>query len=398
MLAEALKVVICFIMKNHIYTFNGERRCQSKGGPIGLGLTGDVAQILMCWWDNKLKEKLEEKGMAVLMYKRMVDDINLVVRKSGDDEDEHTDKKVMELVQKLANDIHPSLQVTIDYPSKNPKGKMPILDLCVWMSAEYDQVTHEICFNVLHEYYCKDVASKAVINSRSAIPEKTKRTILTQEVLRILRNCNRMLPWTDICKHVEHYSMRMQYSGYNEEFRAQVIKSALHAYDIMIKKDERGEEPLYRPRDWKKVERANERRNKRGDWFKGPKKKYETVIFVPTTPGGELRKKYMETVERSKVKVAIVEVPGKCLKRRIQKSDPLKDRKCTDQENCMVCVGGGTGCRSNGVTYQVQCRKCNCIYIGETGRNAYTRGLEHLDGIRKKNEESIFHKHNIENH
>ena len=24
--------------------------------------------------------------------------------------------------------------------------------------------------------------------------------------------------------------------------------------------------------------------------------------------------------------------------------------------------------------------------------------MEHLDGIRKKNEESIFHKHNIENH
>ena len=205
-----------------------------------------------------------------------------------------------------------------------------------------------------------------------------------------------MLPWTDVCKHVEEYSMRMQYSGYNEEFRAQVIKSALHAYDIMIKKDERGEEPLYRPRDWRKVERANARRNKRSGWFKGPMKRYETVIFVPTTPGGELKKKYMETVERAKVKVAIVEVPGKCLKRRIQKSDPLKEKKCTDQENCMVCVGGGTGCRSNGVTYQVQCKKCDSIYIGETGRNAYTRGLEHLDGFRKKNEDNIFYKHNIE--
>ena len=38
------------------------------------------------------------------------------------------------------------------------------------------------------------------------------------------------------------------------------------------------------------------------------------------------------------------------------------------------------------------------MYIGETGRNAYTRGLEHLEGILRKSEDSVFHRHNVEGH
>ena len=98
----------------------------------------------------------------------------------------------------------------------------------------------------------------------------------------------------------------------------------------MLEKDNQGEEPLYRPREWRKVERVKERRDRRTDWFRGPKRKAETVIFVPTTPGGELRKRYKETIERAKVKVAVAEVPGKSIKSRLQKSDPLRGRECED--------------------------------------------------------------------
>ena len=52
----------------------------------------------------------------------------------------------------------------------------------------------------------------------------------------------------------------------------------------------------------------------------------------------------------------------------------------------MVCAGGVRRCRNNGVTYEVKYKECGYLYIGETGRNAYTRGLEHLEGIRKKSE------------
>ena len=92
------------------------------------------------------------------------------------------------------------------------------------------------------------------MNARSALPSKTKRTIHTQEILRILRNCSRQLPFEVARTHVEEYVMRMQYSGYDREFRAQVVESAVKAYERILEKDRRGEEPLYRPREWRRCE------------------------------------------------------------------------------------------------------------------------------------------------
>ena len=163
------------------------------------------------------------------MYKRLVDDVNMVLRKRDHNEYEgHIDARNMEFVRETASEIHPSIQVTIDYPSKKEDGRMPILDLKVWMTRRFDEVTHEVTVAILHEFYSKEVASKAVINSRSAVPEKMKRTVLTQEVIRVLRNCSTLLPWRDICKHIEEYSKRMQFSGYRETFRAQVVFPTYH--------------------------------------------------------------------------------------------------------------------------------------------------------------------------
>jgi len=49
MLREALRVALTVIMKNHVDTFDNEIRKQTKGGPIGLKLTGVLAQIFMIW-------------------------------------------------------------------------------------------------------------------------------------------------------------------------------------------------------------------------------------------------------------------------------------------------------------------------------------------------------------
>ena len=80
MLAEALNIAVQFTMKNHLYQFDGKVMRQKRGGPIGLGLTGDVAQIFMVWWDQQMIKKLEANGMRVLLYLRYVDDIIVVVR------------------------------------------------------------------------------------------------------------------------------------------------------------------------------------------------------------------------------------------------------------------------------------------------------------------------------
>lgn len=74
------------------------------------------------------------------------------------------------------------------------------------------------------------------VHARSAIPINMKRNILTQEVIRILKNCSYNLQWKIKAEHLEAFSMRTQFSGYSSKFRKEVIKSGLKAYKLMEKK------------------------------------------------------------------------------------------------------------------------------------------------------------------
>ena len=120
----------------------------------------------------------------------------------------------------------------MDYPSKHQDGKLPILDLKVWMETKEKEIEgrYEKASVIMYEFHSKSMASKAVINARSAINRNTKRTVLTQEVLRVLLNCSRLLPWERVVENVNEMVLGMLYSSYNKKFRYEVVNLALKAY------------------------------------------------------------------------------------------------------------------------------------------------------------------------
>ena len=56
---------------------------------------------------------------------------------------------------------------------------------------------------------------------------------------------------------------------------------------------------------------------------------------------------------------------------------------------------GKGNCRKENVNYEIECVRSDgdYIYVGETARNAYCRGREHLKGIKCKDRESVFVEH-----
>ena len=119
------------------------------------------------------------------MYKRYVDDMDVIMNtpraglrfvesecKVVQDEniaelerDVEVDKRCMLLVQLVGNSIHPSIELEVDYPSQHGDGKLPILDLKVWVEKRRRETGsgQEHDFNVvLHEFYSKDIVSKSM--------------------------------------------------------------------------------------------------------------------------------------------------------------------------------------------------------------------------------------------
>ncbi|KAL9986209.1 hypothetical protein ACROYT_G000316 [Oculina patagonica] len=128
--------------------------------------------------------------------------------------------------------IHPSIKLEVDYPSKHPDKKLPILDLKVWVEHREKKVqeSNQMVSVMMYEFYKKEIASKALVNARSAMSASAKRTVLSQAVLRVLLNCSPLLPWANVVEKVEEMVLRMQCSGYNKNFRYEVVDSAIKAY------------------------------------------------------------------------------------------------------------------------------------------------------------------------
>ena len=186
---------------------------------------------------------------------------------------ETKEKKTAEIVKRY---IHKSIMLETDCPSNHPDNRLPILDIKVWLQEANRKR------KVMLAYYQKEMSSVATIIVRSTLPWKSKRTTVTQDTLRIMRNCHQNLPWEETAGHLSRMMMRLQYSGYDKKFWYNVITTALAAYEKRKGEEEEGEVRMHRPKEWRKVERRKAKEAKRKNWYK--KGGYKAVIFVSSTP------------------------------------------------------------------------------------------------------------------
>ena len=258
--------------------------------------------------------------------------------------------------------------------------------------------------------------NKFVILSDSAIPSKPKRTILTQECLRRLRNTQIDLGKEVQTKHLNNFMIKMKNSGHSEQYRKEIIESTLHAFEEMIKADCTGERPLYRDKNWQKELRRHEKSQKRVNWYKnsgkGPNEvKYTTVLFVPVTRGGllakELRQREHEINKNSITRIKIVEDGGVQLKNFLVKKDPFPILRC-DQKKCFIFKSETSQymkfqCNSDNVGYKIECDTCiengkTRVYEGESSRSSRIRGAEHIYDLEKQKPSSVLFKHKENKH
>ena len=243
----------------------------------------------------------------------------------------------------------------------------------------------------------KDVSSKQLLHKESAISMNSKRTILTQQCLRVILNCSKHLEEQTKNDHLSFFMARMQASGYDHAFRLEVLKSAKNAHDEMKRMETEGK-PIHRERTWKRKERRKEREQRRKNWYRTGK--FESVLFIPATPNSELRNKMQKELNEKNAKIKVIERSGTKIVRLLQRNDPFKKKTCSDSAQCLVCSGEEAGgCRESGVGYKIKCKGgCNYDYNGQTSQNAYSRGGQHIDDYKNRKDDSPLWKHCVNVH
>ena len=132
-------------------------------------------------YDIELLIESLETGSNLMEGRIVVDENKKIV------DEKRTDNKItMDIVQKIANSIDPMIKLTVETPCNFADGKLSVLDVTVNINYKEDN-------RIDFEFFEKPTKNPKVILANSALSTSKKRTILTQECLRRLRNTNKEL-------------------------------------------------------------------------------------------------------------------------------------------------------------------------------------------------------------
>ena len=162
---------------------------------------------------------------------------------------------------------------------------------------------------------------------RSAVPMPVKRSALTNEVVRRLRNCHDNVEEEEVAEILSRFCQKMKTSGYNEKFRREVIDGGVKAHEEQIRVEEAGGRRRFRTREFEREERQKEKKNKRSNWWRKPNRSGSvpiTYMKVPFTHNSALKKEMERISRESGLLVKFIETSGYSLQNILEKSDPFK--------------------------------------------------------------------------
>ena len=153
MIALAVSIDVKNVMRSHLFRFGDKFFNQNEGGSIGSELTGEGATSRMIMFLRKLENVCQDIKLKIFMDAAYIDDVTVLMRIPGnglrwrngelfqDSEAEELDCNIEKdvvaanLVVSIANSLpnESDIQITFDTPSMNSEGKLPVLDLHMWV-------------------------------------------------------------------------------------------------------------------------------------------------------------------------------------------------------------------------------------------------------------------------
>ena len=220
--------------------------------------------------------------------------------------------------------------------------------------------------------------------------------------------------------------------GYSLQFRTSLLRSSMTGYTRVLGKVQRGETTRNRKGSATLTTRRFRRLVGNTEWFRQdqettdadeimppwihqrntrpktekaePDRRHiECLMFIPYTPNSALRNKLTqgEALLEYRTRTKFVEKMGSSLREMLVKADP--DPQPCGRDDCFPCRSTPGACmRQNGL-YSIECETCRqnektSLYIGESARTLYDRGLEHQKAYASRSEESVMHEHEQNDH
>ena len=98
-------------------------------------------------------------------------------------------------------------------------------------------------------------------------------------------------------------------------------------------------------------------------WY--DKDRNDGVMFVDTTPNGELKRRVETACKRNEMRIKVVEKISGTIKKELQRSNPFGQQHCKRTDCITFNLGLQINCRKRGPVYEIWCKDCKAVEINE---------------------------------
>ena len=258
------------------------------------------------------------------------------------------------------NSVYPFLKFTVETEEDFNNLRIPTLDMEMFMEDVEGQRRQKVNFS----FYEKPMKTPFCVMKDSAMSEKSKISILSNDLIRRMLSCNETIPDTERIEIINKFIDRLLVSNYSSDQIKEIIESGLTGYQRKVDAANKLGVSLHRSAESTLETRIHKKLTEKTSWYKRkgagisqpkhyfkkkPKPKegaapsplpVTTVMFVPRTRNGELAKRLklvdtkLSNIMNDKLK--FVERAGMKLKNILHRSNPWENVKCS-RKGCLVC-------------------------------------------------------------
>ena len=121
---------------------------------------------------------------------------------------------------------------------------------------------------IKHQFFKKIMASRKLVQAKSAFSVAKKRSILLEEGMRRLKNCSSDLSWESKVKFLKRFSRDLRIRGHTESFRKALLRRVVEKYDANLSNRLEGVKRMYRSRQERIImKEAKEASTQKDIWF-----------------------------------------------------------------------------------------------------------------------------------
>ena len=137
------------------------------------------------------------------------------------------------------------MRVKIEFPSNHASSRMPVPDTQQWTEPVKCRNTAKC--QIFHSRYRKLIASKHVVNKKSALSQEMKMDTLVADLVRIMRNVSPLCcSNTERTEHIQTFRKPPTILSLSTKDRTSPFLKASQKFKVIVNNDKNGEFPMYR--------------------------------------------------------------------------------------------------------------------------------------------------------